>query len=107
MTQSIHTHRARYGATSNAQENPMIPAVLPLPLAAPAQPTLEDRLDVVSELLDQLAAGVNGLIEEAPRTARRLDEAEAKLDHLVNGLAELLTATQAIAQRLDAEESAR
>jgi uncharacterized phage infection (PIP) family protein YhgE len=66
--------------------------------------TLEDRLDVVTDLLDQLAAGVNELLAEAPTTAHRLDEVEGKVDHLVSGLSELLAATQRIAQRLDAED---
>jgi len=67
-------------------------------------PTVESRVDTVSDLLAQLTDGVHALLAERPKTAQRLEEVEAKVDDLVTGLADLLAATQKIAERLDAAE---
>ena len=62
-----------------------------------ANPTIEEKLHTVTNLLGQVAEGVAALAAEAPRTAGRLDALEA-------GLSELLAATERIAARLDAAE---
>jgi methyl-accepting chemotaxis protein len=70
-----------------------------------AAPSLEDRLEVVTHLLDELAEGVAALAAEAPKTSARLDELDGRVNHLVAGLSEILAVTQRIAARMDAEDA--
>jgi uncharacterized phage infection (PIP) family protein YhgE len=107
MTAANLTHRitqvpATGLATSKGDPTMSAQILTPFPVSVPTETSLEDRLDVVTHLLDELAEGVNALLTEAPRTARRIDEVESKVDGLVAGLSELLSATQAIAAKLDA-----
>jgi hypothetical protein len=108
MTASPTYHSAAFATrgTDTPWETSMTANIATFPVRVPADRSLEDRLDVVTYLLDELAEGVHALLTEAPRTARRIDEVEGKVDGLIAGLSEVLAATQAIAAKLDASAEA-
>jgi hypothetical protein len=109
------TTRTTYRTAATATRGPANPwetrmtaeIITPFPVRVPAEPTLEQRLDTVTDLLSELAEGVAALAAEAPKTAARLDELDGRVDHLVAGLSEILAVTQRIAARMDAKDETR